>query len=521
MRTTDCFTMIFEVFIQQKVRTLLTLAGVIIGSCLLIISLSIKEGLHDGVLKHFSADDQLRLIRIGPQYGRDEGNVKKVQITGEINETRRERLRKKLAEKQSDARYRLIVPLSAEKLDTIAALNHVESVVPEIDFFCHNFFGEHSERGFVQGMLPDDMRFQPRIVAGKIFSSDNVRKILVHEYLAYKWGFVDDGDVKNVIGKTVKLELRSRTRILANLATFNTGDRKELSLKEIQKLQAAAKKLENFVKQLKLPEDEKELLLKLFKAPQPVAEENNDENQMEDLIEEFTIVGVFRDLTEEEERQLPYFNASPRNVDFVLPLLTAREVALKLPHHRGFDFDHAIVTVDKEENLKEVTEEIRNMDLDEYSMWRIVENIRKNVALIMYSMSVLAAMAIFVAALGITNTMAMSVLERTHDIGVMKAIGARDGQIQMIFLLEGAVIGLLGGGLGLLAGWLAKFPGDAIARSIIEKEFHGAYEQSIFAYPLWMTLSVPLFAAAVTMLASYYPARRAAKIDPIEALRHE
>ena len=154
-------------------------------------------------------------------------------------------------------------------------------------------------------------------------------------------------------------------------------------------------------------------------------------------------------------------------------------------------------------------------------MWRFVEHIRKNVALIMYAMSVVAAVALFVSALGITNTMAMSVLERTHEIGVMKALGARDRQIQALFLIEGAVIGLLGGGLGLLAGWLAKFPGDAIARSIIEKEFHGAYEQSIFAYPLWMLISIPLFATAVTMLAAFYPARRAARIDPIEAMRHE
>jgi hypothetical protein len=226
-----------------------------------------------------------------------------------MNEARRERLGKKLGEKESRIMYGYVrpVPLSAEKLDAIAALDHVESVVPDIVFYCHNIFGEHSERGTVQGMLRDDTRFRPRIVAGEIFSSDNVRQILVHEYLAYKWRFVDDEDVKNVIGKTVKLELRSRARTLADRAAIVAGDRKELSINEIQKLQAAAEKLETFVEQLNLPEDEKALLLKLFKAPQPTTEENSTETEpveIEDIIEEFTIVGVFRDLSKAEEEQL-------------------------------------------------------------------------------------------------------------------------------------------------------------------------------------------------------------------------
>ena len=77
------------------------------------------------------------------------------------------------------------------------------------------------------------------------------------------------------------------------------------------------------------------------------------------------------------------------------------------------------------------------------------------------------------------------------------------------------------GAFGLLVSWLASFPGDSIARRIIEEQTHGTMEGSVFAFPLWLTIGVPLFACLVTTLAAAYPARRASRIDPIAALRHE
>src|SRR5262249_59628084 len=114
-----------------------------------------------------------------------------------------------------------------------------------------------------------------------------------------------------------------------------------------------------------------------------------------------------------------------------------------------------------------------------------------------------------------------SVVERTHEIGVMKAVGARDGHVQALFLVEGALVGAAGGGLGLLLGWLLSFPGDAVAKSLVEKQVELRLEESLFAFPLWLTLGVPLFACVVTTLAAVYPARRAPQGNPIPAPRPE
>ena len=129
--------------------------------------------------------------------------------------------------------------------------------------------------------------------------------------------------------------------------------------------------------------------------------------------------------------------------------------------------------------------------------------------------------ALAVAALGIANTMLMGVLERVREIGVMKAVGARDGTIQMIFLVEGALIGLVGGVVGVLLARVLAGPGDAWMRSILERNTSIKLEESVFVFPVWLVLGAPAFACLMTTLAAVFPARRAARVDPVAALRHE
>ena len=115
----------------------------------------------------------------------------------------------------------------------------------------------------------------------------------------------------------------------------------------------------------------------------------------------------------------------------------------------------------------------------------------------------------------------MSVLERQHEIGVMKAVGARSAQVLALFLVEGGIIGGAGAAVGLLGAWLVSFPGDRIASHLVATKTPMQLDQSVFAFPLWLVVGVPLAVCALTTLAGLYPARRAASIDPIEALRHE
>jgi putative ABC transport system permease protein len=133
-----------------------------------------------------------------------------------------------------------------------------------------------------------------------------------------------------------------------------------------------------------------------------------------------------------------------------------------------------------------------------------------------------AGVALFVAAVGITNTMIMSVLERTFEIGVMKSVGARDGHILLVFLVEGALVGILGAAASIAVALAMSLGIDWIIRWILEREIHRSFDdESVLAFSWWMFAIVVAVASLVTMLAAVLPARRAARISPVQALRHE
>ncbi len=127
--------------------------------------------------------------------------------------------------------------------------------------------------------------------------------------------------------------------------------------------------------------------------------------------------------------------------------------------------------------------------------------------------------AIVVAALGIVNTMVMSILERFREIGVMKAVGAGDGDIRTIFFFESGAIGLLGGAAGCLLGWATSLLINRIVNIILTRQ--GMPEIAYFAFPAWVFLGAVAFSLLVSLVSGVYPARRAARVDPVVALRHD
>jgi putative ABC transport system permease protein len=239
------------------------------------------------------------------------------------------------------------------------------------------------------------------------------------------------------------------------------------------------------------------------------------------------IVGVLR-LAEREELEsdrgwdtggTPVWDTGGAAV--LLPVRAAEDLFFRVPAQRERGLNWATVIVDREENVEGVLRQIRATGLGASAPLEFIQRERLLYTLIFGAMTCVAAVALLVAALGIANTMLMSVLERTREVGVMKAVGAADRHIQAIFLLEGALIGIFGGGLGLLLGWAASFPGDAWVRGLVSRDLKIELKEAIFVFPPWLVLSVMLFALLVTTLAAVYPARRAAKVNPVSALRHE
>jgi putative ABC transport system permease protein len=179
----------------------------------------------------------------------------------------------------------------------------------------------------------------------------------------------------------------------------------------------------------------------------------------------------------------------------------------------------AVVLAKSAKAVPEIESQIVELGYATRSLAEIATQIQTAVLLITFIITAIAAGALLISAIGITNTMVMNVLERRKDIAVMKAIGARDRDLRRMFLIEGFLMGLVGGTLGLLLGLLfSELCGQWIHRQL-EERLNEPLGESVFAYPWWLIVGTPLLASIVTMLASYLPASRAAKIDPAQILR--
>jgi putative ABC transport system permease protein len=147
------------------------------------------------------------------------------------------------------------------------------------------------------------------------------------------------------------------------------------------------------------------------------------------------------------------------------------------------------------------------------------QEVTKGFYLMDLALAAVGMIAIVVAALGILNTMVMSILERTREIGIMKAVGAGDGDIKRIFFFESGAIGLLGGAGGCLLGWATSLVINRVINVYAGRQ--GVPNIDYFAFPVWLFLGAVGFAVLVSLAAGFYPARRAARVDPVVALRHD
>jgi putative ABC transport system permease protein len=169
--------------------------------------------------------------------------------------------------------------------------------------------------------------------------------------------------------------------------------------------------------------------------------------------------------------------------------------------------------------VEPVSERIRDMGFRTFALMDQFEELKKGFLILDGVLAVVGMIAIVVAALGIINTMVMSIMERYSEIGIMKAVGASDKDIKKIFFFETSMIGFVGGVLGLALGWVVSVLINQVVNAFLAGE--GVPFIQFFNFPLWLCLGAVLFAVIVSLVAGIYPAARAARVDPVVALRHD
>jgi len=176
------------------------------------------------------------------------------------------------------------------------------------------------------------------------------------------------------------------------------------------------------------------------------------------------------------------------------------------------------VVADNEKNVRAIKKEIENFGMSAISVEERLGFLRTIFSVVEIGLSIFGAIALFVAGIGIANTLIMSIYERRREIGVMKALGATNAQVRFLFACEALIIGFAGGVAGFCVAALIGSIGNALARATIAKYWGDC---SFFAFPWYLPLGIIIFCSLVGLLAGVYPASRAAKLDPIEALRSQ
>jgi putative ABC transport system permease protein len=170
-------------------------------------------------------------------------------------------------------------------------------------------------------------------------------------------------------------------------------------------------------------------------------------------------------------------------------------------------------------DLDRVRSEVRGMGFATFALADQFEQITRAFYFMDMILAAVGMIAIVVAALGIVNTMVMSILERFREIGVMKAVGASDGDIRRIFFFESGTIGLAGGAAGCVLGWATSLLINRAVNFYLARQ--GMPPIHYFAFPIGIFLGAVAFSILVSLVSGIYPARRAARVDPVVALRHD
>ena len=470
---------------QAKLRATLTTMGVIVGVAVIVTMMSFGLGLQRNMLERFGALDLFNEIQI---FGQGLSNLAGLgRDVGRRDEGERRNGRQRADKTPS----RILDDAGVQEIAKIPGVAYVEPNV--------NFGGYVRSNGKILSQnvgganIPNaSSRFQT-FAAGHMISSPTADEAVVTERLAKDFGYDKPVDA---VGKTVEL-----------LA----------------------------------PPDEKNKEKEEEEPPNffgiPLDDGGLDESNSDLQVKTFRISGVLSTEIKEGAGQGGLRGLMP-GAGIYIPLQVAHDwskkhrgqmsrVALALARQGGNlgegqteGYDSAVVRVSDPVALTEVRKKITELGFSSFSIVDELDQIRTVFLIVDSVLGLLGGISLLVASFGIANTMIMSILERTREIGIMKAIGAEDREIKLIFFVEAAVIGVFGGLIGVLVAWAIDGIANRLAYRFILKP-QGASFVDFFSLPPYLSIGAILFALIVSIVAALYPAARAARIDPVRALRHD
>jgi len=234
----------------------------------------------------------------------------------------------------------------------------------------------------------------------------------------------------------------------------------------------------------------------------------------------FTVAGTL------QERGTPGLT----NFDYwiFIPLKTAREI------FGTTESDLIFVKVYDPEQSEQIAKDIENLfppfKISILVPLTFIKQVDRILTIVQIFLMAVASISLLVAGIGIMNIMTVSVMERTREIGILKAIGATSRTVLVMFLAEAVLVGVIGGFIGIFTGYGLSFGLAYVLSWFIQPQqqqgsvFQNPETQGLTVTPVfspeWTVIAV-VFAVVVCIIFGLYPARKAAKLNPVEALRYE
>lgn len=455
---------------RTKLRSVLTILGVVIGIGALSSMVSFGVGMQKNLTDAFKKNDLFTSLNV---------TARSVNLE-EISSGNLSNLNEKLQEP--------VTALNDSVVEMIRKIPGVVVAFPEIRFPVKLRFRD-KETNLTLSAVPVGMKsFYPfsEIKKGQFFKNDSSFQLLIREKTLQDMGFKlkdNPEDTSAISGKYILLDTDSVIDSAIDIIS------KDIDLRGI-----LANPFMVLMSQRRLP----------FK----------------DTVIPFKLTGII------PEREGFGFDRFGGGV--FVPLETSKRIP-----NLGFDnvwdllgedlpgdkYGSVYVRVNDMKMTKAVVDTLKNKGLNVFAFSEELKEIKRAFMIMDSLLGAIGLIALVVAALGIINTMLMSILERTREIGIMKSIGGSEAEIRIIFFVEAASIGLIGAVFGLGLGWLVTRIANAVMNSQLKPQDLPAVD--LFSFPLWLILGAIAFSVLISLAAGLYPAIRAARVDPVKALRHD
>ena len=478
MRFFDYIRISFKNIWRQKVRSFLTIIAIVIGALAVISVLSIIFGAKEVLMQELASEGMFTQIWVTSSQGNMGG---KGPLDGEQE-----------------------VSADQKKIDdaTVAdfkKLNHVSDVSPAIRIW--NFETVRSKDGGGKRIKADVEAYEPgkgmdkEMVAGRNLKGDDARVLLVSSDVAKSFGYENPEDA---IGKKVIFTTKKGYQGDGAQVPIPGSDKNEW-----EKMKEKSVDIEAEIVGITPPPgpgSNGSMFISMAWGKKICSWSNWewDETKAKEYEQRMKSSGASKwDTKDCQECQV---------------LKTESEI-----DRQGYSM--AYIEVDDSKNTQAVAEEVKKKGFGAMTANDMIQMFTRIAYIVAGVMAAIGAISLGVATIGIINTMVMATMERTREIGVMRACGATRKTIRRLFMFEAATLGFLGGLLGVVSGiGISKIANYFINRALAGQKMAAT---NIISLPWWLILAAIGITTLLGILSGFYPAHRAAKLDPVEALRYE